>query len=144
MDGPAQFRLAKNHLLVTKGVANRALGVTISRSIQTFGRAARRSSGWRTLIQEPVLVAPAPEAFRNAGRISALTPAFARRAVDGEYWLVDDGHTRLLACSSAARTVIYPPQSSSRSMRISAYAPMQHGASGVSLPADGTAVRRID
>jgi hypothetical protein len=44
-----------------------------------------------------VLVAPAPEAFRNAGRIRTLTPAFARRAVDGEYWLVDDGHNGLPA-----------------------------------------------
>jgi hypothetical protein len=26
-----------------------------------------------------------------------LTPAFARRAIDGEYWLVDDGHGRLPA-----------------------------------------------
>ena len=26
-----------------------------------------------------------------------LTPAFARRAADGEYWLVDDGHNRLPA-----------------------------------------------
>jgi hypothetical protein len=41
-----------------------------------------------------VLVAPAPEAFRNAGPIGVLTPAFARRAADGEYWLVDDGHNR--------------------------------------------------
>ena len=44
-----------------------------------------------------VLVALAPETFRNAGRISVLTPAFARRAVDGEYWLVDDGHNGLPA-----------------------------------------------
>jgi len=44
-----------------------------------------------------VLVAPAPEAFRNAGRIGMLAPAFARRAVDGEYWLVDDGHNGLPA-----------------------------------------------
>src|SRR6266436_6205797 len=44
-----------------------------------------------------VLVAPAPEPFRNAGRIGVLTPAFARRAADGEYWLVDDGHNGLPA-----------------------------------------------
>jgi len=44
-----------------------------------------------------VLVAPAPEAFRSAGLIGALTPAFARRTDDGEYWLVNDGHNRLPA-----------------------------------------------
>ena len=44
-----------------------------------------------------VLVVPAPEAFRSASRIGMLTPAFARRAVDGEYWLVDDGHNGLPA-----------------------------------------------
>src|SRR6266849_8925900 len=44
-----------------------------------------------------VLVAPAPEPFRNAGPIGVLAPAFGRRAADGEYWLVDDGHHRLPA-----------------------------------------------
>ena len=46
------------------------------------------------LDRNAVLEAPAPEAFRNASRIGVLTPAFARRAADGEYWLVDDGHNR--------------------------------------------------
>jgi hypothetical protein len=49
------------------------------------------------LDRNAVLVAPVPEAFRNASRIGVLTPAFARRAADGEYWLVDDGHNRLPA-----------------------------------------------
>jgi hypothetical protein len=44
-----------------------------------------------------VLVTPAPEAFQSAGVIGALTPAFARRTGDGEYWLVNDGHSRLPA-----------------------------------------------
>jgi hypothetical protein len=42
-----------------------------------------------------VLVAPAPETFADASPIGALTPAFTRIAVDGEHWLVNDGHDRL-------------------------------------------------
>src|SRR5882762_10709688 len=44
-----------------------------------------------------VLVAPAPEPFRNAGPISLLTPAFSRRAVDGKHWILNDGYGRLPA-----------------------------------------------
>jgi hypothetical protein len=44
-----------------------------------------------------VLVAPAPQPFRNAGPISLLTPAFARRAADGEHWILNDGSGRLPA-----------------------------------------------
>jgi len=73
------------------------MGVTISRSIRSFARTARRSSGWHISIQAPLSSRRRPEAFRSAGRIGTLTPAFARRAVDGEYWLVDDGHKGLPA-----------------------------------------------
>jgi hypothetical protein len=38
-----------------------------------------------------VIVAPAPEPFRNAGLIGVLPPAFARHAADGEHWIIDDG-----------------------------------------------------
>jgi hypothetical protein len=61
-----------------------------------------------------VLVASAPEAFRNASPIGALTPAFARRAIDGEHWLINDGHGRLPAVfigganSDAAAAVVIP------------------------------------
>src|SRR5262249_17522240 len=44
-----------------------------------------------------VLVAPAPEPFRNAGPISLLTPAFARHGVDGTHWILNDGYGRLPA-----------------------------------------------
>jgi hypothetical protein len=33
--------------------------------------------------------------FADASPIGALTPAFTRRAVDGEYWFVNDRHDRL-------------------------------------------------
>jgi hypothetical protein len=42
-----------------------------------------------------VIVAPAPETFADARPISDLTPAFSRRAADGEHWLVDEGVDRL-------------------------------------------------
>jgi len=44
-----------------------------------------------------VLVAPAPEAFREAQSLGSMTPAFTRSATDGDYWLVDDRHSRLPA-----------------------------------------------
>ena len=44
-----------------------------------------------------MLVAPAPQTFADASPIGALTPAFTHRAVDGEYWLVNDRHGRLPA-----------------------------------------------
>jgi len=40
------------------------------------------------------LVTAAPEMF-DASPIGTLAPAFARRAADGEHWLVDDGGDRL-------------------------------------------------
>src|SRR6266446_3630819 len=38
------------------------------------------------LDRNAVLVAPAPEAFRNVSRIGVLTPAFAPLAPDGARW----------------------------------------------------------
>jgi hypothetical protein len=47
-----------------------------------------------------------------------LTPVFTRRAVDGEYWLVGDGHNGLPAMLIGGANRDYPPPSSSRSMQI--------------------------
>src|SRR5579883_2723752 len=44
-----------------------------------------------------VLVAPAPEPFRSAGPVGVLPPTFARRAADGEHWIINDGYGRLPA-----------------------------------------------
>ena len=44
-----------------------------------------------------VLVAPAPEPFRSAGPVSVFPPTFARRAADGEHWIINDGYGRLPA-----------------------------------------------
>jgi hypothetical protein len=42
-----------------------------------------------------VLLAPAPASFRDARTIEAIAPTFARRAEDGDYWLIDDPAGRL-------------------------------------------------
>src|SRR5712691_8630737 len=70
------------------------MGVTISRSIRIFGRTARRSSGWRISIRAPFSSRWRRRPSETPARSACLHPAFARRAVDGEYWLVDDGHNR--------------------------------------------------
>jgi hypothetical protein len=43
------------------------------------------------------LIIAAPQTFTNAKPISAATRVFTRRAADGEYCLIDDGHGRLSA-----------------------------------------------
>jgi hypothetical protein len=52
------------------------------------------------------LVSPAIESFSHALSVGAVTLAFERRAPDGDYWLVHDGHDRwpvvLIAGASAA------------------------------------------
>jgi hypothetical protein len=42
-----------------------------------------------------VVVAPAPAKFREARPFGGLTSSFSRRAVDGEYWLVESGNEAL-------------------------------------------------
>jgi hypothetical protein len=42
-----------------------------------------------------VLIIAAPETFADAKPIGAATRVFTRRAADGEYCLIDDGHGRL-------------------------------------------------
>jgi Uncharacterized conserved protein (DUF2285) len=44
-----------------------------------------------------VLIIAAPETFADAKPIGAATRVFTRRAADGEYCLIDDGHGRLPA-----------------------------------------------
>jgi len=55
-----------------------------------------------------VLITPAPEMFTDASPIGALTPAFARHAVDGEHWLVNAGHGRLPAVLTGGATAATP------------------------------------
>jgi hypothetical protein len=52
--------------------------------------------------------------------------------------------TQMCAVVSAAPTMIYPAQSSSRSMQTSPYAPKQHRVCGVLLPADSVPVHQSD
>jgi len=115
------------------------MGVTISRSIRisSSGQRAGRS-GWR-ISTKAVLVAPAPEPFRNAGR-SACSTAFGA-APRGEYWLVVTGITS--ACGTHWQREPYLPAAVViRSMATSPHAPMQHCASGAYYR-PRRAVRRI-
>jgi hypothetical protein len=96
---------------------------------------------WLAHLVSAVLVAPAPGPSSEAPAL--LSPAFARRAVTANIGSSMTVTADCPPCSSAAQTLICQPRLSFRSIQISPHAPMQHCASGVSLPADGVAVRQI-
>jgi hypothetical protein len=70
-----------------------------------------------------VIVAPAPDEFTDARPISELTPAFSRRAMNGEHWLVDHGGDTLslaLIADAALPAAAMIPLDGSLPMRIEA------------------------
>jgi hypothetical protein len=51
-----------------------------------------------------VVIAPAPDEFVDARPINELTPAFSRRTMNGEHWLLDQGCDALHAFIGGAET----------------------------------------
>lgn len=89
-------------------------------------RADRASVVWLPhLNPTTVIVAQAPDEFRDARPIGELTPAFSRRTADGEHWLLDQGGDALpialLDSADATRpSAVVIPLDSSFSMRVEA------------------------
>jgi len=96
-----------------------------------------------------VIIVPAPERFAEARPIGRLTPAFSRRAADGEHWLVDDRGDRLPVALidgviSTRPAAVLIPLDSDFTVRTAAALRMWHSTTGQTRgrPADGLTMQQ--